>query len=52
VTEHEKKRLTVGVELENRRTIGFHRQPVQEPKVKPVIQGLPNALRGVYWGRG
>jgi len=50
VTEHEKKRLAVGVKLENVRYIGFHRQPVQAPKTKPVIDGLPNALRDIYKG--
>ena len=51
-TEHEKKRGAVGVELEHRRYIGFHRVPVQEPKTQPVIAGLPNTLRDLYRGEG
>lgn len=38
---HPKTRLARGVVLEQRRTIGFHRQPVQDPWVKPVVHDLP-----------
>ena len=36
-----KTRRAEGVVLEDRRYIGFARQPVQERDVKPIITGLP-----------